>query len=424
MIDLLHSTLRRFRRSANGGVVLIGALVLPVLLIAVGVAVDFGFASRDRSALQIISDTTALAVASELSTANVTDAGIASVASALAEPHLKRQGLEADAVVRASLVSSGRGVTVEIEHPMRRFFGDIVGNGASSIVVLSTAIVSGNQKICVIALEETGSESIYLKSNAWLTAQDCNVYSNSSSPSGIKSDSGIKVTAKMTCSAGGFSGTGQFFGLKVPDCPPIVDPLAARPPPPTAACKAQGHRVVDKGTLSARHVLTPGTYCGGLFIGGNSVVRLDPGVYVIKDGPLVIDSNADVRGTHVGFYMQGEKTTFQFVSNAKVNIDAPKDGPMSGLLFFEDRSVSLGREHKITSNYVSNLTGTMYLSRGQLTVDATNEVAQQSAFTVIVVRRLYLSANPKLMVQSDYDSTEIPVPAGLGPASGVPILSQ
>nr|WP_156446621.1 MULTISPECIES: hypothetical protein [unclassified Bradyrhizobium] len=42
--------------------------------------------------------------------------------------------------------------------------------------------------------------------------------------------------------------------------------------------------VIDKGSPNARHVLQPGTYCGGLFIGGNSFVRFEPGTYIIKDG--------------------------------------------------------------------------------------------------------------------------------------------
>lgn len=424
VIGVVQKALGNFLSSESGGVVVIGAIALPVLLIAAGAVIDHGLAIRDRSVLQTISDATALAAARELSTTKLSDARLNAVAEGFAKPQLINHEIGDDAQIVATIVGAHRGVTVVIERPMRQFFSGFLGMKSEKIGVRSTATVVGNQKVCVIALDEAAAESIYMKSNSWLTAQDCNVYSNSRSPSGIKSDSGIRLTAKLTCSSGGFSGAGQFYGLKITDCPPIADPLAARPAPPTGACKAQNQSVIDKGTASARHVLTPGTYCGGLFIGGNSAVRLDPGVYVVKDGPFVIDSNADVRGTNVGFYMQGEKTTFQFLSNARVVIDAPKDGPMAGLLFFEDRTVSLAREHKITSNYVSNLTGTMYLSRGTLSIDATNEVAQQSAFTVIVARKIYLSASPKLIVKSDYGSTDIPVPSGLGPASGNPVLTQ
>ncbi|MCZ8041256.1 MAG: hypothetical protein O9330_02165 [Beijerinckiaceae bacterium] len=51
-------------------------------------------------------------------------------------------------------------------------------------------------------------------------------------------------------------------------------------------------------------------------------------------------------------------------------------------------------------------------------------MARQSAFTLIVVKQLHLSANPKLVVKSDYRSSNVPVPKGLGPLGGDPSLSR
>ncbi|KPF72613.1 hypothetical protein IP69_01590 [Bosea sp. AAP35] len=415
---------RRFRSSNQGGVVIAAAIALPVLLVGAGITIDYGYATRDRVVMQAAADATAIAAARELSNGYLTDKRISEVVNGFALRQLESHSLHTGNSVTARITNDNRSVEVRIARPMRNSFPGLLPTNEAGISATATATVVGNQKICVVALDLASTEAIYMKSNSWLTAQDCNVYSNSKSATGVKSDSGIRVTAKLFCSAGGYSGSGQFVARKLVDCPPVDDPLAARPGPPAEACKAQHLSVIDKGSTNARHVLTPGTYCGGLFIGGNSVVKFEPGAYVIKDGPLVVDSNADIRGDHVGFYLQGEKTTFQFLSNAKVVLNAPKDGPLAGLLFFEDRAVSLDREHVIKSNYVSNLTGTMYLPRGKLVIDATNEVAQQSAFTLIVVRKLYLSANPKLVVKSDYRASEVPVPKGLGPLGGDPVLSQ
>ncbi|MDP3257822.1 pilus assembly protein TadG-related protein [Bosea sp. (in: a-proteobacteria)] len=403
---------------------IIAAVALPALVIGAGVMIDYGLATRDRVVMQAAADATAIAAARELSNGHLTDKRLTEVVNGFANRQLEAHKLEVGNVITARITNSNRSVEVNIVRPMRNSFPGLLPTMSAGIGVNATATVVGNQKICVVALDSASSEAIYMKSNSWLTAQDCNIYSNSKSPTGVKSDSGIRVTAKLMCSAGGYSGSGEFIARKLMDCPPVDDPLIGRPAPPAEACTAQKLSVIDKGSANARHVLTPGTYCGGLFIGGNSFVKFEAGTYIIKDGPLVVDSNADIRGEHVGFYLQGEKTTFQFLSNAKVVLDAPKDGPLAGLLFFEDRTVTIGREHMIKSNYVSNLTGTMYLSRGTLVVDATNEVAQQSAFTLIVVKKLYLSANPKLVVKSDYRSSAVPVPKGLGPLGGDPVLSQ
>jgi hypothetical protein len=231
-------------------------------------------------------------------------------------------------------------------------------------------------------------------------------------------DSGIRVTANLTCSAGGFDGQGRVEGKKLTDCPAASDPLSERGAPAIGSCTFNNHSVIDQGNKDARHKLTPGTYCGGLFIGGSSAVEFAPGVYVIKDGPLVFDSNADIRGNHVGFFLAGSTATVQFLGNARVDLNAPKDGPLAGLLLFEDRSAPLLREHKIKTDFANNLTGTIYLSRGRFVVDATNDIAQQSAYTVIVTRQLWLTRSPKLVLNTMYGKSDVPVPKGLGPLAG------
>ena len=394
------------------------ALLLPVLIGAMGFAVDYTFAIRDRAVLQLVSDTTALAVARELAVAKPNAARVQSIGEGIARDELGRRNMASATQVTTTISDDHSSVKVELQRRRRAVFAGFVGQSPGSLTTSAVANLSGRRKICVVALDETSSQTIYLKSNSWLTAQDCDIFSNSKSGSSVYSDSGIKVTASLTCSAGGFSGAGWFGGEKLSDCPPVRDPLEARAAPATSGCAASNLQVIDKGSASSRHALDPGVYCGGLFIGGNSVVELRSGVYVMKDGPLVIDSNADVRGTHVGFYLAGERAVFQFLSNAKVWLDAPRDGALAGLLFFEDRAVSANRLHEIKSNYVSNLTGTVYLPRGRLVVDATNDVAQQSAFTVIVARQILLTANPKLVVNSDYGITDVPVPKGLGPTDG------
>ena len=60
----------------------------------------------------------------------------------------------------------------------------------------------------------------------------------------------------------------------------------------------------------------------------------------------------------------------------------------------------------------------MYLPNGILIIKADNDIADQSAYTAIVVRRLRLLSGPNLVLNTDYDETTVPVPQGLGPAGG------
>ena len=71
------------------------------------------------------------------------------------------------------------------------------------------------------------------------------------------------------------------------------------------------------------------------------------------------------------------------------------------------------RIHRIGSNNARNLLGTIYLPQGTLLIDATAPVADQSAYTAIIANSLQLQKGPQLVLRSDYDKTNVPVPDGL-----------
>ena len=87
---------------------------------------------------------------------------------------------------------------------------------------------------------------------------------------------------------------------------------------------------------------------------------------------------------------------------------------MAGLLFYEAHGSPNLRRHEILSNYAHVMVGTMYLPHGRLVVDADNDVADQSAYTVIIARRVELKSGPNLVLNKDYDATDVPVPVNIG----------
>ena len=125
----------------------------------------------------------------------------------------------------------------------------------------------------------------------------------------------------------------------------------------------------------------------------------------------------------MGFYLAGKSALIDFTDDASVTLTVALDGEMAGLLFFEDRSVSLGRTHHINSTNVDVLTGTIYLSRGKLLIDPNSPIAEDSAYTAIIVRQLELTEGPELILNSDYGATDVPVPAGIRSSAEV-VLSE
>ena len=151
---------------------------------------------------------------------------------------------------------------------------------------------------------------------------------------------------------------------------------------------------------------------------------MEPGIYVIKDGPLIASFWAKLRGENVGIYFTGEKATFQFAREGVINLTAPKDGPLAGILFFEDRNSSLLRPFEISSDDARVLLGTIYLPNGKFVVSTARPIADQSAYTAIVARRLELRVNPTLVLNANYGATDIPVPAGINHVGRNIVLSK
>ena len=159
--------------------------------------------------------------------------------------------------------------------------------------------------------------------------------------------------------------------------------------------------------------LKPGVYCGGITINGDAKVVFCEGDYIIKDGPFRIADNADVTGEHAGFYMTGKTSAIDFSGNATIDLVGPRDGVMAGLLFFDDRNTPGLRLHKINAKHANRLEGTIYLPKGILLIDPEGTVAEKSAYTAIIAMSLVLENGPELVLNADYDATDVPVPEGI-----------
>ncbi len=57
-------------------------------------------------------------------------------------------------------------------------------------------------------------------------------------------------------------------------------------------------------------------------------------------------------------------------------------------------------------------------------VNANQVVADQSEYTAVVARRIDLSQAPRLVINTNYGGTDVPVPKGLGPWSASAALTE
>lgn len=432
------SLARSFVRDRRGGVLMAVGLAMPVLAMAVSAAVEYGSLAARRTTLQKAADAAALAGAQQLRLANSTDGTVDGIVQSVVRsvaPTPPGSLTEAGSAV----LDRRSSVQVSIREAVPTLMGKLLSLPTMDLGAVAIARISGMTKLCLLTLETSKGKALNLDRDSLLTAGGCGLYSNSTDRKGLNAERNAQATATMICSAGGVSNKGSLSPTPTTDCPAMADPLASLPRPSTGSCQSTNLKIGSSQTL------WPGTYCRGVEIAGTAQVTLMPGIYVFDDGPLIVKDTASLSGQNVGFYFTGNAGGMRLDPDTTIGLTAPKDGPMAGILFFEDRSVSLPvalpagpkglpppppdgsqpmREYRITSDNAPTLLGTIYLPAGRLVIDAGKPVSNRSAYTVIVVRQLDLNSGPNLYLNSDYGATDIPVPDGVGPKTGPVALTR
>ena len=402
----------RFSSDGQASIALNAALGIPVLMIVAGVAIDMTNLNSHRSNLQNVADSTAIASAKELRTGNGGTQTINAIAQNIAQASLAGSALAASTITDAQTIDDGKAVKVTMTQVVPSLVGKLIAPELVTIRARATARLSGSAAVCLLALNRSAIKSLEAQQTALLTGTECGLYSDPTAANSIIAKGQARITAKLICSAGG--AVGNTAGLTPPpttDCPPIGDPLASRPMPSFGACNETG-RVISGGTQT----LNPGVYCGGLHITGGAKVIANPGVFIIKDGPLTVDGDSSLTANEAGFFLTGTNARLNFAPGANtINLKAPITGPLAGLLVFEDRNNAAGAQYQVQSDDARNLLGTIYLPRGVLAIGSNARVADQSAYTVVIVDSVVLTGGPNMILNANYGSTNVPVPEGVGP---------
>ncbi len=211
-----------------------------------------------------------------------------------------------------------------------------------------------------------------------------------------------QASASMFGVTGGVSGNG-WSSPPVTGTTPIVDPYANLKAPTPGACTATNTKIQKiSGTLD------PGTYCGGLNVKAGGSVTLNPGIYVILDGQLRVDSGAKLMGDEVVFAFVGADSYLYFGSDSEVKITSPTSGEYKNMQFISDRDLSKSKFQEEWSTMLGGakleFDGAMYLPEQQLWVSGTSGDSVFKAYSpsmAIVVDTLWNQGNAVMEVHRE-----------------------
>ena len=402
--------LREFLQNRSGNfAVTLAVLSVPVMG-AGGAALDYTNLHRNIAKLQNAADSAALASTRELGLANTRTEVVQQVAANYVQTALGDSVSKNDLTITTTTDYSIPEVKVSLSLKWQPLMLHYLNSAVLPLIVDASARLHGGAPICMLGLDEKKSNTIHLVKRASIRAQGCGIYSNSDHKHSIKIEQQAKLDATVTCSAGGYNlfKKASFNPDPITDCPRVPDPLSGRQVPTVGNCDYTKIKL-DSGV----HTLYPGTYCEGLKIKGTAKVTLNPGIYILKGDKLEVTDNASLSGKNVGFYLHGNNAKIEFKKQTTIDLTAPKNGLLAGLLIFEDRTSTSFEKHEITSDNARNLLGTIYLANGVLKIDSEAPVADQSAYTAIIAKRIELDEGPTLVLNSDFNATDVPVPAGL-----------
>lgn len=413
----LSATITAFWKDKQASTATVLALMAPVVLGATALAVDTVDWMKDKSNLQAVADAAALAAAREMSINQVDPGRADSIAKAVTAAHRVAAGAQ----VATELTNEQRTVTVTLRRAGKRYLSGLIGVETPLIRVSSTASNVG-ERICVIALgghtlpgTQLPNVGLNMEARGRLTARGCSVYSNVVGKISILAQGDSLISTRLTCSAGGYTGADRNFQPRpITDCPPVQDPLAQRPMPPSDPCPAVALPIL---TIETTRTLAPGTYCGGVAVMRGARLNLEPGIYVFKNGPLIVTDTSQLRGAYVSLVFSGPNATLQLGPDTTIDLGAPRSGAMAGVLFFEDSKSPANQVHRIQSNNAYNLLGTIYLPRGQLLADGDRAIADRSPWTAIIASRISIVRSADIVLNDRYSDTDVPVPVGIGPVA-------
>lgn len=411
----------------RGQVLILYTLAVPVVLGALGLTVDLGFAHYRRHAAQTAAQAAVLAAVKfakeKTSSTFACGAGVPCNTSVDCPPsgageptdsfqagclYAQRNGFTTAGRQKVTLTSGANGaapsvpgvkatywVTAVVSETIPQTFSAVFGKTTARVSARAVAagFAAADGGGCVYVLRPNGS-SVTASGNASLRT-GCGVQVNSSSSSSVtlSGNARIETTGEArTRLVGGWrkSGNATISPAPITGAPVVPDPFASLQPPDVGPCTSNGVHLSSHQSA----VLEPGVYCGAVTLSGQSSVTLRPGMYVLKNGLSMSggSSMSMLGGSHGGwdgvtFYIQGGGISLS--GGTDVELRAPTSGYYQGILIFQARGNK--SSNALSGGASQRLNGAVYFPSAGLTYSGGS--GSDGDRTTIVTDSITLSGN-------------------------------
>ena len=400
------------RRGKRGNLAVVTGLIAVPLGMIVVITIEMVSLTSERARMQAAVDAAALAGAREMAVAG----GGARNANGFAEAFALNQVADLAPRVTMSFTASQNatgGFQVSGVGIRGSFFGNMVPPGGFKIEVNAVAEALNQAPLCILALpenEEDEGEPAGLSAirNSSVQANNCLVHSNGNMQTlnrGVVTAGTIQATRTVTGS--GFTPSANSGALR------LADPFRDRSIERAGVCNGiyQPNLVVN-GTSSVP--LPAGIHKRAIQVGGNGTLTLGPGEHYFCS-ELRVQGNGTLKGDDVVLIFD-EDETFHATQSSTISLTGRTTGDWAGFVILTTRDND--EDMEISSNLVDKLLGTIYLPNATLVINSSGAVAEDSKWSVVVAKEILLDRNARLVINSDYAGSGVPVPLGVGDKNG------
>lgn len=404
----------------RGSLMPVMAAVLVSTSIGGALAVDLARAYSVREQLQLVAEAAALAAATSLP--NIDEARKVALYYAARNMPAHGEVVGKGDIVFGTWDSASRSIRANSQTPnavrvtaklterdgngLDTLFAGIIGQGTVDVAASAAAGKFG--VACLIALNPKG-KGLKLDKDAQLELEGCGAQSNATSEKSLEVKGNSRLTASGVCVSGGaeLSDPAAVSPDPTEYCPPMTNPMADFDPPEVGGCTYSGVKFEDENAT-----LSPGVYCGGLKIEGTSTITMEPGLYVLDDGKLDLKDDSVLIGEGVTIHLHDKKAEFDIGDSSMLNLHAPTEGPMKGLLIIQDKG-DIKKQNKWDSDRHSDLTGVVYLPDGRFKSQIESNITATEACFVLLASEIELSGKAIMSIDLSGEACRDSLPAAL-----------
>ena len=389
---------RNLLRARGGNVALIFALMLPMLLVTGLGAVQLNQVMTDKKRTQDVADSAALMGASQL---GVTPVGADQRAQSYAQAQLADVSASATVTVAAT-VGQNNTMTIAVDTQRVSFFGNLLPLGGFHTHVTSTAKGVNTVPLCVLGVAPTLTDTVHVTGTSQLQAGQCLVHSNQS----LVADPATSVLA--SASEAGTVATGPITPAANLLAPNIADPFAGLNVNPSSC---SGTPTPFNVTGGATQTLAAGIHLGAVTVSGGSTLTLGAGDhYFCKT--VTVSGGSTMTGTDVDLIFDSAAAMSLSGNKTAVNLSGRQSGPLAGFVIIADRTYT--NTFTLQSDFITGLTGTVYVPTATLAVQGTGKSGATSPWTVIAAKGVTVNGGAQLVINANYSISNVPVPNGVG----------